>query len=119
MNFDEWVCYGIPEQISHDATIWLAKLDGDSLSVDEKIDFYTWLADDPQHQWAFEELSELWAKTALLDNLHNEYKPLQLVNAIAPELISTLEEFAPPPYQSYLPFLSLCLVTIGLLASYL
>jgi hypothetical protein len=119
MNFDEWVCYGIPEHISHDATMWLAKLDGDSLSVDEKIDFYTWLADDPQHQWAFEELSELWAKTALLDNLQNEYKPLQLVNAIAPELISTLEEFAPPPYQSYLPFLSLCLVTIGLLARYL
>ena len=75
MNFDEWICFGIPEDISQDACAWLAKLDGGNLSLSEQTEFYTWLALDPQHQWAFEELTELWAKTALLDNLKFEYVP--------------------------------------------
>lgn len=119
MNFDEWICYGIPEHISQDASIWLAKLDGDNLSLSEKTDFYTWLAQDPQHQWAFEELTEMWAKTALLDNLSLEYKPIELVQLITPDLHSSMDDFTPPPYQAYLPFIALGFATLGLLASYL
>lgn len=119
MNFDEWLCYGIPENISHEAASWLAKLDGDHLSLVEKTQFYTWLAQDPQHQWAFEELSEVWAKTALLDNLYLEYTPIELVQLITPHSPVEVDDFPPPEYQSYLPFIALGLVTIGLLASLL
>ena len=119
MNFDEWICFGIPEYISQDACAWLAKLDGGNLSLSEQTEFYTWLALDPQHQWAFEELTELWAKTALLDNLKFEHVPLQLVQSFPYEESCTLNNFNPPAYQQYLPFIALGLAIVGLLVGYL
>ncbi len=48
------------EQIDDQAIAWLALLRGDSVTVAEQAEFAVWLASEPEHQVAFDELTMLW-----------------------------------------------------------
>ncbi len=66
MSLDEWVGHGIPDEVIDAAIGWVAKLDSDDLSETQRQAFFIWLDEDPTHRWAFEELSEIWAKSSML-----------------------------------------------------
>jgi hypothetical protein len=68
MSIDEWLGFGVPEEILEQATQWLALLDSNQVTDQQRADFFAWLAADPLHAIAFEELSELWARTSVIKN---------------------------------------------------
>jgi transmembrane sensor len=67
VSLEEWLAIGIPDDIADRAMAWIAKLDSESCSQQDHIAFQSWLAEDPIHQWAFEELSEFWARMNFAD----------------------------------------------------
>ncbi|MBC3765578.1 FecR/PupR family sigma factor regulator [Neptunicella marina] len=66
MNVDEWVGYGLPEHTMDQAVAWLVKLESGEMEESEYRQFSQWLDSQPEHRWAFEELSAVWAKTSTL-----------------------------------------------------
>lgn len=85
MSLDEWVGHGIPDEVIDLAIVWIAKLDSQNLTEQERQSFYCWLDEDPTHRWAFEELSEIWAKTSLLkdkEHLVEQSRVLHFPSAI-------------------------------------
>lgn len=62
MSLDEWLGIGIPDEVVDEAIAWVAKLDGETIEADEKFAFFVWLDAAPEHQWAYEEISEAWSK---------------------------------------------------------
>lgn len=84
MSLDEWVGHGIPDEIIDLAIVWIAKLDSQNATESEKREFYQWLDDDPLHRWAFEELSEIWAKTSLLKDKAHLIEQSQVLHFPAP-----------------------------------
>jgi ferric-dicitrate binding protein FerR (iron transport regulator) len=62
MSLDLWLGAGIPEDVVEKAIEWVARLDGTELPQSERADFLTWLDEAPEHQWAYEEISEAWSK---------------------------------------------------------
>jgi len=62
MSLDEWLGVGIPEEIVEKAIEWVARLDGTELPEAERAEFFAWLDEAPEHQWAYEEISEAWSK---------------------------------------------------------
>ena len=65
MSLEEWVGVGIPDEIVEQAISWVTLLDSDDATLEHQVEFYQWLEADSIHQWAFEELSEFWAKSQL------------------------------------------------------
>lgn len=65
MSLEEWVGIGIPDEIVEQAISWITILDSDDTTLEQEIEFYQWLEKDSIHRWAFEELSEFWAKSQL------------------------------------------------------
>ncbi|ANO50249.1 FecR family protein [Woeseia oceani] len=61
-NLDGWIGRNIPDVILDDAAAWMARLDSDSCNDADRSMFARWLDADQRHQWAFEELSEVWAR---------------------------------------------------------
>ncbi|WGL15547.1 FecR/PupR family sigma factor regulator [Microbulbifer bruguierae] len=72
MQLDEWLCIGIPDEVMDQASAWLARLDADHVSLDERQRLSVWLDEDPLHRWAFEELSQLYARTATLSQVRGQ-----------------------------------------------
>jgi ferric-dicitrate binding protein FerR (iron transport regulator) len=62
MSLDEWLGVGIPEDTVEKAIEWVARLDGTELPETERAEFFSWLDEAPEHQWAYEEISEAWSK---------------------------------------------------------
>lgn len=62
MSLDLWLGAGIPEDVVEKAIEWVARLDGNELPETERADFFAWLDEAPEHQWAYEEISEAWSK---------------------------------------------------------
>lgn len=58
----DWINESIPDVIMDDAAAWMALLDSERCNAADRVAFARWLDEDPQHRWAFEELSEVWAK---------------------------------------------------------
>jgi ferric-dicitrate binding protein FerR (iron transport regulator) len=65
VSLEEWVGVGIPDEIVEQAIAWVTLLDSDDATLEQQVEFYRWLETDSIHQWAFEELSEFWAKSQL------------------------------------------------------
>lgn len=61
-HLDDWVGRNIPEVVLNDAAAWMALLDSERCNPADRVAFARWLDEDPCHQWAFEELSEVWAR---------------------------------------------------------
>ena len=71
MSIDEWVGFGIPEEIQAEASAWIGRLDSDTVSPEMRAEFSAWLGEDPMHRWAFEELSALWARVSTLQDMRH------------------------------------------------
>lgn len=72
MQLDEWLGIGIPDEVMEQASAWLARLDADHVSLDERQRLSVWLDEDPLHRWAFEELSLLYARAATLSRVRGQ-----------------------------------------------
>lgn len=72
MSLEEWAGYDVSQATLDEAAKWLVKLDAvesEATSTAENkhmLAFYEWLEQDPSHQQAYYELSELWAKSACI-----------------------------------------------------
>ena len=70
MSFLEtWIAENIPDVVMDDAAAWLARLDSESCNEADRAAFACWLAEDPVHRAAFEELSEVWARLRTLTHV--------------------------------------------------
>lgn len=65
----DWIGEDIPDVIMADAAHWLALLDSDRCHAADRLGFARWLDEDPRHRWAFEELSEVWARLRTLKDV--------------------------------------------------
>ena len=68
----DWLGTNIPDVVMDDAASWMAILDAERCNVADRAAFAQWLDEDPSHRWAFEEISEVWAKLRTL----NDVEPL-------------------------------------------
>lgn len=83
MNIHEWQGDEIPPDVIQQAVIWIAMLDGleeDAKDTDKRKQFYCWLNEDPIHQQAFAELSEIWAKIACLEVVREKIDVSQVLS---------------------------------------
>ncbi|MBV1908390.1 MAG: DUF4880 domain-containing protein [Kangiellaceae bacterium] len=84
MTIDEWSGDGIPDEVSEQASRWIAMLDSEEIDPLEWNNFSKWLEQDPMNRWAFEELSEVWARLETLgDSRHLLDEPHVIVLPIA------------------------------------
>ncbi|GAC15323.1 FecR/PupR family sigma factor regulator [Aliiglaciecola lipolytica] len=70
MSIEQWTGYEVSEATLLEAANWIASLDSNELNDDQQIAFHQWLQSAPENQHAYLELSELWAKTACLNSMH-------------------------------------------------
>lgn len=68
-GFYDWIGENIPDNIMEDAASWMALLDSGSCTPADRLTFARWLNEDPRHQGAFEELSEIWARLRTLSDV--------------------------------------------------
>lgn len=83
MNIHEWLGEDIPPEIIQQSVEWIATLDDLDAKPDaekKRADFYVWLGQNPLHQQAFAELSEIWAKTACLESLKSKIDASQVIS---------------------------------------
>lgn len=64
-----WIGESIPDAIMDDAASWMAVLDAERCNEGDRLAFARWLDEDTQHRWAFEELSEVWARLRTLTDV--------------------------------------------------
>ena len=62
MSLDEWLGIGIPAESIDAAIDWVAKIDQQPLTSEQERVFLAWLDEQPENQWAFEEISEAWSR---------------------------------------------------------
>ncbi|GAA6186198.1 FecR/PupR family sigma factor regulator [Aliiglaciecola sp. NS0011-25] len=70
MSIEQWTGYEVSEATLLEAANWIASLDRNELDDDQQIAFHNWLQSEPANQHAYLELSELWAKSACLNSVH-------------------------------------------------
>jgi len=68
-GFDDWIGQNIPDHVMEEAASWMALLDSSSCNPADRVSFAQWLSEDPLHQGAFEELSEVWARLHMLSEV--------------------------------------------------
>ena len=68
----DWLGTNISDVVMDDAASWMAILDSERCNMADRASFAQWLDEDPNHRWAFEEISEVWAKLRTL----NDVEPL-------------------------------------------
>ncbi|MEH6548380.1 MAG: DUF4880 domain-containing protein [Pseudomonadales bacterium] len=66
MSIDDWIGSGIPDEVMEAAAVWVARLDDEDTSLQTRQDFFSWLDNNPMHRWAYEEISESWARMSTL-----------------------------------------------------
>jgi transmembrane sensor len=69
-SYSDWIGRNVPDVIMEDAAAWMALLDSPDCSAADRVSFARWLSEDPMHRWAFEELSEVWARLRSLTDMH-------------------------------------------------
>lgn len=68
-SYSDWIGRNVPDVIMEDAAAWMALLDSPDCSAADRVSFARWLSEDPMHRWAFEELSEVWARLRSLTDM--------------------------------------------------
>jgi len=111
VSLEEWVGVGIPDEIVAQAISWVTLLDSDEATLEQQVEFYQWLDEDSIHQWAFEELSEFWAKSQLTKEHIALLDESAYININ--ELASTTNNQPIPKYPLY-EITSLALIALGL-----
>ena len=62
MSLDGWLGIGLRDQVVDEAIEWVIRLDDSDLSDHDRLQFFIWLEQSPEHHWAYEEISEVWSK---------------------------------------------------------
>ncbi len=114
MSIDDWVGVGIPEETLEEATVWISRLDSEQLSAEQQRTFSRWLDADLMHRWAFEELSELWAKVATLSDIRHMVDESQVLKF--PHVQAQQEARAPVGPSWWQSASAIALVLLGLMA---
>lgn len=70
-SFDDWIGRNVPDVVMDDAAAWMALLDSPDCTPGDRMAFARWLSEDPMHRWAFEELSEVWARLHSLTEIND------------------------------------------------
>lgn len=96
-SFEGWLGENVPEGVMEDAAAWMALLDSEDCTPTERLAFARWLAEDPVHQWGFEELSEVWARLHTLTDINQLVDHPKVVPFPAP---AAAEKRAFPPEES-------------------
>ena len=65
----DWLGTNISDVVMDDAASWMAILDSERCNMVDRAAFAQWLDEDPNHRWAFEEISEVWAKLRTLNDV--------------------------------------------------
>jgi ferric-dicitrate binding protein FerR (iron transport regulator) len=74
LNIEEWSGYEVSNEVLEQAATWIAVLDnsqGSEATEDMHTVFFDWLQQDPSHQQAYFELSEIWARSACTKSMHD------------------------------------------------
>lgn len=116
MTIDEWVGEGIPDEVSEQAARWIAILDSDDIDPLEWKRFSEWLEKDPINRWAFEELSEVWARLETLGDSRHLLEESQVLDFPTAPKISEKSDSTSIQWQSVL---AIILISIGLLTPFL
>lgn len=69
-SYDDWIGRNVPDVIMEDAAAWMALLDSPDCNIGDRMAFARWLSEDTTHRWAFEELSEIWARLHSLTDIN-------------------------------------------------
>lgn len=72
MSLDGWIGVGISDEVIEQAHSWIARLDSNLITDGERLQFWHWLDESPEHRWAYEELSESWAKLSMLKDAEHQ-----------------------------------------------
>ncbi|MDN3653926.1 FecR/PupR family sigma factor regulator [Thalassotalea ponticola] len=118
MSLEEWLVIGVPDEIADQAMTWIAIFDSDQVTQQQHQKFQLWIEQDPTHLWAFEELSEFWAKSHFGDGdalslLAFNNQPHVSVESTEPQQQPTHSNSRYPTYAT----ISLVLCLIGALAA--
>ncbi|MGQ8366086.1 FecR/PupR family sigma factor regulator [Glaciecola sp. 1036] len=136
MNLNDWTGYQIDEDVLDQASQWLVKLDRSDEEFAQNClsaadfqhmqqSFNQWLSRNPKHQAAFYQMSEVWAKSAVMSEFekfidrtevvqfpHKSFsQPVLVSNDIAPQVFSnTYEELSAP---TWVYNTALAIITLG------
>ena len=103
MNIEQWSGHNVPETVFHEAASWIAKLDSGNLPENQQVAFYSWLQAKADHQFAYLELSELWAKSACIKSMEDLVEKSSVVpfigqlSKVAPQM-ETSQPLASPAW---------------------
>ncbi len=123
MNVNEWTGFDYSEELVEQAANWLGFLDGnvnpdelgastDSFDIlekgvqhlphDKRVEFFTWLSEDPKHQYVFADCCELWAKSSCLESLKSKVNESNILDFPKPSRrpLSIQSVFSEPPSSS-------------------
>lgn len=89
-SLDGWIGESVPDVIMDDAAAWLIMLDSESCNAADRIAFARWLGEDPTHQWAFEELSAIWARLHTLSEIKPRMDDAKIVRLPPPRTASDI-----------------------------
>ncbi|MEW6998768.1 FecR/PupR family sigma factor regulator [Colwelliaceae bacterium BS250] len=113
MSLEEWVGVGIPDEIVEQAISWVTILDSDDATLEQQVEFYQWLEEDSIHRWAFEELSEFWAKAQLSKEHIALLEDNSITNINELRTFSANDNLPTAKYPIY-EITSLALIVVGL-----
>ncbi len=68
-SITDWISESVPEAVMDNAAAWVARLDSERCNAADLRDFARWLGEEPQHRWAFQDLSEVWARLRTLSDI--------------------------------------------------
>ncbi|MDT0596623.1 FecR/PupR family sigma factor regulator [Glaciecola petra] len=98
MSFDEWAGYDLSQKTLDEAAEWLVRLDASENNASSQrktgqmLAFYEWLENDPSHQQAYAELSELWAKSACMKEAAHLLHASKVLNFPGAHVINTNDD---------------------------
>ncbi len=113
----DWLPEEIPEPIMEDAARWMALLDSERCQENDRTAFALWLDEDPRHRWAFEELSEVWARLRTLRDVKPllEQPNVRRLPSSRPAAAAS-SPAAPSGRSDWTPMAASLLVVLGLMA---
>jgi transmembrane sensor len=114
-GYDDWIGQNIPDEIMEQAAHWMALLDSNQVTEADRGAFAAWLGEDPLHQGAFEELSEVWARLCMLSDVPAMIEHPKIVPFPASAQVDAFEAVLPPKRSEWTTLAASLLVIVGVL----
>ncbi len=120
-SLDSWISENIPDVVLDDASTWLVRLDSDDCSPSDRLAFARWLAEDPTHRWAFQELSEVWARLRTLNDVGEMKKDGKVVPFPGDTLVSPAAAGsapAPAARRDWSPLAAVVVIALAVMVNF-